>query len=54
MGRLFWFFKRRVTGSCGAFFIFRVTWKYVLFQLFFTIIADDNTNALMLIGEKHI
>ena len=54
MGRLFLFFKRSVTGSCGAFFIFRVTWKYVLFQLFFTIIADDNTNALMLIGEKHI
>lgn len=45
MYRLFLFFKRRVTGSYGAFFIFRVTWKYVLFQLFFTIIVNNNTIA---------
>lgn len=52
MGRLFLFFKRRVTGSCGAFFL--VLYGNASFSNCFTIIANDNTNALMHIGEKHI
>ena len=47
MGRLFLFFKRRVTGSCGAFFIFLCYTKIRVFPIIITIIAINNTNAQM-------
>ncbi len=45
MGRLFLFFKRRVTGGCGAFFIFLCYTKIQVFPIIFTIVAINNTNA---------
>lgn len=40
MGRLFLFFKRRVTGGCGAFFIFLCYTKIQVFPIIFTCYYD--------------